>query len=408
MLVINCQSIKSPGKPAQLQNIIQSTRADIIIGTESWLSPDIKSAEVFPSSFNCYRRDRPKGQGGDVFLLVSNLYESEEPEELKVDQDCELVWAKVKVQGSKDLYVGSLYRPPDIHDPEYLETLRSYLARIPTHNGAHHWIGGDFNLADIDWDAECTKPYPMHGAQCHQLLTITKDTFLEQVVTEPTRVTESNSNILDLFFTNNETLVNQVHVIPGIGDHEAVFIESSLRPMKKVTSPRKIFQYHKADYEDFKAELRDYTSDFLSKAPSTDINTLWKDFKTKIHQPMEKFIPQKLIRGNKTHKPWIDKHVRMLQRKRNKLFKKQRASHRAKDISHYRHIKAKVQKAERQAYWKHVENIIDIGDPESDHQPNKQKRFWAFIKSLRKDSSGVAPLKENGKMHADPKTRLTS
>ena len=105
--------------------------------------------------------------------------------------------------------------------------------------------------------------------------------------------------------------------------------------MKKVTSPRKIFQYHKADYEGFKAELRDYTSDFLSKAPSTDINTLWKDFNTKIHQLMEKFIPQKLIRGNKAHKPWIDKHVRMLQRKRNKLFKKQRASHRAKDISHY-------------------------------------------------------------------------
>ena len=97
--------------------------------------------------------------------------------------------------------------------------------------------------------------------------------------------------------------------------------------------------------------------------------------------------------------------MRTLQRKRNKLFKKQQASHRAIDISHYRHIKAKVQKAERKAYWKHVENIIDIGDPESDHQPNKQKRFWSFIKSLRKDSSGVAPLKENGKMHADPKDK---
>ena len=152
--------------------------------------------------------------------------------------------------------------------------------------------------------------------------------------------------------------------------------------MKKVTSPRKIFQYQKADYKSFKAEPRNYTSDFLSKAPSTDINTLWKDFKTKIHQLTEKFISQKLIRGNKTHKPWIDKHVRTLQRKRNKLFKKQWASHRVKDMSYYGHIKAKIQKAERQAYWKHVENI-DIGDPESDHQPNKQKRFWSFIKSLR-------------------------
>ena len=66
-----------------------------------------------------------------------------------------------------------------------------------------------------------------------------------------------------------------------------------------------------------------------------------------------------------------------------------------------------MQKVERHAYWKHVENIIhvDIGDPESDYRPNKQKRFWSFIKSLRKDSSGVSPLKENGKMHADPKDK---
>ena len=30
------------------------------------------------------------------------------------------------------------------------------------------------------------------------------------------------------------------------------------------------------------------------------------------------------------------------------------------------------------------------------------KRFWSFVKSLRKDNSGVAPLKDQGKIHADP------
>ena len=54
----------------------------------------------------------------------------------------------------------------------------------------------------------------------------------------------------------------------------------------------------------------------------------------------------------------------------------------------------KVQKGERQAYWKHVENSTDIGDPESDYQPNKQNRFWYCIKALRKDRSGVAQLKK--------------
>jgi hypothetical protein len=54
---------------------------------------------------------------------------------------------------------------------------------------------------------------------------------LDQVVQEPTRVTETTANVLDLFFTNNSTLTNKVEVIPGISDHEAVFIESSLRPL---------------------------------------------------------------------------------------------------------------------------------------------------------------------------------
>ena len=81
------------------------------------------------------------------------------------------------------------------------------------------------------------EPYPLHGAQCQQFLSIAKDNFLDQVVTDPARITETpetSSTTLDLFFTNNATLVNQVHVITGISDHEAIFIESSLRPMKFV------------------------------------------------------------------------------------------------------------------------------------------------------------------------------
>ena len=65
-------------------------------------------------------------------------------------------------------------------------------------------------------------------------------------------------------------------------------------------------------------------------------------------------------------------------------------------------MKAKVQRAERQAYWQYVENLIEEGDENGEQRPGKQKRFWSYIKALQKDNSGVAPLKENGKMHADP------
>ena len=135
----------------------------------------------------------------------------------------------------------------------------------------------------------------------------------------------------------------------------------------------------------------EYATEFQNISNFEDIDTLWTKFKGKIHELMAKYIPQKQLAGNKVHKPWIDKHVKALQRKRNEVFNRQRATHCAKDISHFRQMKAKVQRAERQAYWKHEENIIDLKDPESDHRSSKQKRFWSFIKSLRKDSCGVPP-----------------
>jgi hypothetical protein len=151
------------GKHAELANIIESTQADIVIGTESWLTPSIKSPEVLPSDFNCYRKDSSTGEGGGVFILVSKKYESEEPEELKVDNNCDFAWTKIKVGGSKDIYVGSFYRLPNNIDAEYIGTLESYLARIPIHNGAHLWLCGDFNLPDIDWTNENIKTKSSHS-----------------------------------------------------------------------------------------------------------------------------------------------------------------------------------------------------------------------------------------------------
>ena len=75
-----------------------------------------------------------------------------------------------------------------------------------------------------------------------------------------------------------------------------------------------------------------------------------------------------------------------------------------KDIKHYKEDKARLQRAERQSYWNFVDNIIEAGDPEQEHQP-MQKRFWSFIKSLRKDTSGVAPLQDNERLHPDPKDK---
>ena len=83
--------------------MLESAQADIVLGTESWLKNDYLSTEIFPKGFKVYRKDRPIKVGGGVFILVSDKLIHSEPEELKVDGQCELVWAQIQILGTSQL-----------------------------------------------------------------------------------------------------------------------------------------------------------------------------------------------------------------------------------------------------------------------------------------------------------------
>ena len=65
----------------------------------------------------------------------------------------------------------------------------------------------------------------------------------------------------------------------------------------------------------------------------------------------------------------------------------------------------------RRAYWAYMETMIDFYSPieSPDERATKQKRIWSFI-SLRKDSSGVSPLRSEGEIHssAEKKAEILS
>ena len=134
-------------------------------------------------------------------------------------------------------------------------------------------------LGDVDWTDNSLKRSATKPALCNQLINITADRFLQQLVSQPTRITETTENMLDLFFCNNRSLVITVEVIPGISDHEAVYIEASLRPHKTQQQPRTVFCYNKADYDSIKKGLHNIIlhrdmSDMLTAS----VDKLWTMF----------------------------------------------------------------------------------------------------------------------------------
>ena len=61
----------------------------------------------------------------------------------------------------------------------------------------------------------------------------------------------------------------------------------------------------------------------------------------------------------------------------------------------------------RRAYWTYLEEIITESDPETDKPPEPGmfakagKRFWGFMRRLKRDNSGIAPLREGSVLHVN-------
>ncbi|CAG2220727.1 unnamed protein product [Mytilus edulis] len=310
-----------------------STNSSFCVGNIG--SPSAASSPILKTSKQPYNQTRNK---------------SSEPPDLKSDDISEQLWVKVQITGSPDLYIGSFYKPPNKTEEEYLSHLGKSISRIKRSENCHLWLGGDFNLGGIDWNNYSIKQKAYNSKQCQQLIDICQDNYLEQVVTKPTHYTETSQSTLDLFFTNNSSLVNKTEVIPGISDHEIVYIESNLKPRRAKKQPRKVFLYKKANTEQIKEKINNIHLNDITNLENLTMDELWDNFKTKVLKTMEESIPTKMINNTKQKLPWINKEIKSLIRKRNKLFKKMKTDSHSKINKQYRETKKLLQKETRKAY----------------------------------------------------------
>ena len=84
------QIIKSK-RADRLEHVIDKHNPDILLGTESWLSPDINNGEIFPSGYTILRKDRlTSTHGGGVFQAIKNDLLVTHRHNL--DTNCEIIW----------------------------------------------------------------------------------------------------------------------------------------------------------------------------------------------------------------------------------------------------------------------------------------------------------------------------
>ncbi|KAJ8026320.1 RNA-directed DNA polymerase from mobile element jockey [Holothuria leucospilota] len=396
IVTVNCQSVK--GKVRELANLIQTTDPDIILGTESWLNSSISNGEIFPDNYEVIRKDRiTNTTGGGVFIAYKNtLVLTHRPD---FDSDCEVLWAQLQMKSSRSLFIGCFYRPPKDNDYSLDQFNNSLNMVVSKTNTSNIFVSGDFNLGDIDWNSNAVKVNAYKSGLCQKLINISNDYSLSQMVSDPTHRTEDTENILDLVFTTNPTIIDDLIHMPGLGvcSHDALLSLLSYQPQKTKTPPRRIYMYKKLNMEPLLADAENFKNKFLSSNIITKgVNVSWIFFRDEIKKLMATHIPTKLVKPSRDL-PWMSRILKRQIRLKSRWFKKTKQSKSPRVWSRYKHLQKQTQQMMRKAYRDYMNDVLT---PSMEDNP---KIFWRFVKSLKRDSGGIGALRDQGQLISDSK-----
>ena len=183
---------------------------DVITISGTRLSADIKNNEI---SINGYhppvRKDRSDDPHGGVAIYVKNSLICKERHDLSIPQ-LEAAWIETKI-GQDKLLIGSFYRPSNSKS-DYWDLIDQSIKKVSS-TPRKFIVLGDFNTNLL------SNPSP-------QLLDVINFNNLQQVVTHPTRITETSATVTDLVLTSCTDIISNVDVLPLVcSDHSVPCIK---------------------------------------------------------------------------------------------------------------------------------------------------------------------------------------
>ena len=238
-MFVNARSIIN--KREELELIVEQEEYDLIGVVETWLTNSIDNAEVELTGYQIFRKDRvnqDKARGGGVLFYIKEDINVVQRDDICNAQFPESLFCTIENNGDKTL-LGICYRTPDSTLDN--DTGLFNLFELACEDCNNCIIIGDFNFRELRWDKSETLQ------DDHPLINCINDNFMYQLVNEPSR----NDNFLDLIFSSDENVIENVAVREHLGTSNHNIIEFKLivsesRKNKTVQN----FNYHGANYED--------------------------------------------------------------------------------------------------------------------------------------------------------------
>lgn len=388
-LILNINGLRD--KAPLLQNLVNYIKPDVIIGCETKITEKVNNAEILPPDYQStvLRKDRTDS-GGGVLLAFKEGYVVTPVKDS--NGECEAIWASVQIPKQAPLHICSFYRPPG-SGSKPLEELSKTIGEINKRGNKHIVIAGDMNCGNINWETETINPSPNEPSAHTALLDLLQEHSLTNTQHEPTR----ENRTLDIHLTTQPSLVKAQRVIPGISDHDAIVVDSDIRPKHNSAPPRKVFKFHKADWDAMKQETKTFQDRYKEEEDQRSTNKNWLEIKSHLNQMLDKHCPWK-ARTTRHNLPWMTPCLRRQIRRKRRLYNKARKTKNPNDWSAFKSARKKVNQNLKSAHSNYINSTLTEAVNKGEH-----KTFWNYIKSKRKDTNGVAPLMSNGSLFSEDK-----
>ena len=186
-----------------------------------------------------------------------------------------------------------------------------------------------------------------------KLIDIINENSFEQLQEKNTR----ENSLLDLTLATNPSLVRNLNNIPGIGDHEAIIIDSFVRPVFSIQKKKKCYNFKKADWPSLKSYCEKLSKSIITRSNlGYNIFQLWDLFKSSLNLGISQYVPSKFVK-KRSSLPWVNKHLLKLIKKKTKLYKEAKTSG---SWNNYKEHKKLCRKEMRKAKNDFVNKTIDF------------------------------------------------
>lgn len=273
--------------------------------------------------------------------------------------------------------LGTAYRPESVNVSEALDSLSEAI------NSMGHcddiWILGDLN---IDVSQSNTPKVQEFLSFCYQH-------GLNQIVKEPTRITDHTQTIIDLVMTDKPTICKNVNIFHNncLSDHALVVVDVNIKKPKLKKHVKYQRALHNINFDKFSEDLKGISWDCFQTLDSVD--KMVETFNLIILKLFDLHAPMYKTTVRDKPRPWITSMLKFMMTLRDNALKKANKHKTDSSKEYYRSLKNLVTatiEREKIAFFNHTINS-NLKNP---------ARLWRNIRNVTHNMhSQTTPIPDN-------------